>query len=58
MKKTGRTHSSPEELLELRIDPEQRLCPAFDSMCVKLFQAPSEEMGFRVLDNCCEDNIQ
>jgi hypothetical protein len=48
---------APEQLLDLRLDPEQRLCPQFDSVCVAKFQAASEEMGVRVLDNCCEDHI-
>ena len=43
----------------LRLDPEQRLCPAYDSVSIKLFPAPSpEEMGFRVLDNFPEEHIQ
>jgi len=48
----------PDELLELRLDPEQRLCPLYDSTCIDLYEAPSEEMGVRVVDNCCEDNIK
>ena len=36
----------------VRLDPEQRLCPEFDSTSIKRFAAPEpEEMGFRVLDN-------
>ena len=50
---------APEEqrLLELRIDPERRLCPIFDSVCIAKFRPASQEMGVRVLDNCCEDHI-
>jgi len=47
----------PEQLLDLRIDPEQRLCPAFDNVCIGKFRVASEKMGIRVLDNCCEDHI-
>lgn len=43
----------------IRIDPEQRLCPAYDSTSIKLFAAPErEEMGIRVLDNFPEEHIQ
>ena len=44
---------------DLRLDPESRLCPAFDCTSIKLFAAPDEgEMGFRVLDNCAEENMR
>ena len=43
----------------VRIDPEERLCPTFDSTSIKLFAAPDpEEMGMRVLDNFPEEHIQ
>ncbi len=42
---------------DLRLDPEARLCPAFDCTSIKLFSAPApDEMGMRVLDNCAEEN--
>ena len=45
--------------MDLRLDPESRLCPAFDCTSIKLFAAPDEgEMGFRVLDNCAEENMR
>ena len=45
--------------MDLRLDPEARLCPAFDSTSIKLFAAPDQgEMGFRVLDNFPEEHIQ
>lgn len=43
----------------VRLDPEERLCPAFDSTSIKLFRAPERgEMGVRVLDNCAEEHMQ
>ncbi|QNL45349.1 hypothetical protein H8790_04855 [Oscillibacter hominis] len=48
----------PKDLPALRLDPEERLCPAFDSVSIALFPvADREEMGFRVLDNFCEEHI-
>lgn len=47
------------QCMDLRLDPESRLCPAFDCTSIKLFAAPDEgEMGFRVLDNCAEENMR
>ncbi len=44
---------------DLRLNPEARLCPMFDAVSIKKFAAPDAgEMGFRVLDNCAEENIQ
>lgn len=44
---------------DLRLNPEARLCPIFDCTSIKLFAAPDEgEMGFRVLDNCAEENMK
>lgn len=43
---------------DLRLDPEARLCPAFDAVSIKKFAAPDAgEMGVRVLDNCAEEHI-
>lgn len=43
----------------IRINPEERLCPAFDSTSIKLFAASDwEEMGVRVVDNFPEEHIQ
>ena len=43
----------------VRLDPEERLCPEFDSCGIKLFSSPDrEEMGMRVLDNFPEEHIQ
>ena len=41
-----------------RLEPEKRLVPRFDSCCIAEFPvAKPGKMGFRVVDNCCEDHI-
>ncbi len=48
----------PSDVLEMRVDPEKRLCPKFDSASIALFPvADREEMGVRVLDDCAEEHI-
>ncbi len=43
---------------DLRLNPEARICPAFDSVSVKKFAAPDrDEMGVCVVDNCAEEHI-
>lgn len=43
----------------LRLEPEKRICPAFDEETIAQFPvADLGEMGFRVLDNFCEEHIQ
>jgi len=43
----------------IRLDPEERLCPEYDSTGIKLFPAPDrKEMGVPVLDNFPEEHIQ
>ena len=43
--------------VDLRLNPEARICPQFDRVSIKLFAAPDrEEMGVRVLDNCAEEH--
>ena len=50
---------SPRRPPALRIEPEKRLCPAFDPVSIATFPvAEPEEMGYRVLDNFCEEHIQ
>ncbi len=42
-----------------RLDPEEKICPMYDSASIKKFRAPEEgEMGFRVLSNFPEEHIQ
>ena len=46
------------ETVDLRLDPEARLCPAFDAVSIKKFAAPDrKEMGVYVLDNCAEEHM-
>lgn len=46
-----------EAMPVLRLDPEKRLCPQFDTTGIALFPTAEQgEMGFRVLDNCCEEH--
>ena len=43
--------------VDLRLDPRAGLCPQFDEVSIKMFAAPdSDEMGFRVVDNCAEEH--
>lgn len=49
---------SAQDAPVLRLEPERRLCPAFDPVSIALFPvADRDEMGFRVLDNFCEEHI-
>ena len=49
---------SAQDAPVLRLEPERRLCPAFDPVSIALFPvATREEMGVRVLDNFCEEHI-
>ena len=43
----------------LRLEPEKRICPIFDPVTIAKFPvAEPDEMGFRVLDNFCEEHIE
>ena len=43
----------------LRLEPEKRLCPLYDPATIAEYSvAAPGEMGFRVLDNFCEEHIQ
>ncbi len=51
-------NKKPERQDALRLDPSERLCPIFDSVSIAEFPvAKPEEMGMRVLDDCCEEHI-
>lgn len=48
----------PDEMLELRVSPEQRLCNKFDEASIAEFRvAPFDDMGVRVADDCAEEHI-
>ena len=48
----------PALLTCLRLEPEQRLCPLFDPDTIAEFSvAAPGEMGYRVLDDFCEEHI-
>lgn len=43
---------------DLRLDPQERICPKFDHTSIALFPvADPGEMGVRVVDNCAEEHI-
>lgn len=49
---------NPVPTEDLRLEPQKRICPLFDSVSIKKFAAPDyEEMGMRVLDNCAEEHM-
>ena len=51
-------NSKKVKTVDLRLEPEKRLCPCFDSVSIKKFAAPDQgEMGVRVLDNCAEEHM-
>ena len=44
--------------LSLWLNPEENLCPRFDSTSIALFPvAKRDKMGFRVVDDCAFDHI-
>ena len=43
----------------LRLEPEKRMCPIFDPVTIAKFPVGEpDEMGFRVMDNFCEEHIE
>ena len=51
-------HDRSDQMPVLRLEPEKRMCPAFDPVTIAKFPvAAPENMGFRVLDNFCEEHI-
>ncbi len=47
-----------DEVFDLRLEPQKRICPRFDSHSIAMYPLPRpEEMGFRVVDNCAEEHI-
>lgn len=47
-----------KETEDLRLNPQERICPKFDEESIALFRvAHPEDMGVRVVDNCAEEHI-
>lgn len=43
---------------DLRLNPEERLCPKFDETSIAMFPVASQdEMGVRVADDCAEEHM-
>ncbi len=58
-RKRGPEDRPDNEMEDLRLNPQLRLCAKFDSDSIAKFPVGRPgEMGFRVLDNCAEENIQ
>ena len=48
-----------DEKPSLRLEPEKRMCPIFDSVSIAKFPvAAPGEMGYRVLDNFCDEHFE
>lgn len=42
----------------LRLDPENRLCPQYDSTGIRMFPVASwDKMGRQVLDDFCQEHM-
>ena len=54
-----KTKVSSKRTENLRLNPQQRLCSAFDEKSLAEYPvADKDEMGFRVVDNCAQENIK
>ena len=59
MPKTTDGSGIPGDRPCLRLEPEKRLCPLFDPVSIAEFPvAEPGEMGYRVVDNFCEEHIE
>lgn len=48
----------PVETGNIRLDPEKRLSPSFDAATIAKFPVGEpDDMGYRVVDNFCEEHI-
>lgn len=55
-KKKNKRQEPPRDM---RMEPEKRVTPKFDNESIALHRvADRDDMGFRVLDNCAEENIK
>ena len=47
-----------KDISQIRLNPENRICPKFDRQSLAMFPvAPPDEMGVRVIDDCAEEHI-
>lgn len=54
-----RKPSAARRETDLRLNPQRRICSKFDPDSVAALRAPEPgTMGFRVVDNCAEENIK
>ena len=54
-----KSNCKPVRTEDLRLDPEQRLCPMYDSVSIKKFRTAAPfGSAPQVLDNCAEEHIQ
>ncbi len=57
-KKKRNLKTDLETDLATTLDPSKQLCPIYDATSILEFPVASpEEMGLRVVDNCCEAHI-
>lgn len=56
---TEAVNNLADDMPFLRLEPEKRMCPIFDPVTIAKFRvAAPGEMGYRVVDNFCEEHIQ
>lgn len=56
--RTRHNAANTEPKTDLRVNPENRVCPQFDSTGIAKFsRADRGEMGVRVLDDCAFEHI-
>ena len=57
-KKHAKKQLAKNNMDDLRLSPEKRLCNKFDADSIAIFPvADRVEMGVRVVDNCAEEHI-
>lgn len=58
MSKPHHKKRSYEEIENLRLEPQKRMCNKFDSASIAQYTvAKPGKMGFRVVDNCAEEHM-
>ena len=57
-KKKKKQKHDKMEMDNLRLNPEDRICPEYNSYSLAEYPvAKPDEMGVRVVDNCAEEHI-